>query len=303
MVKIDDYKNDVPSQWCPGCPNFGILNALKTALTALGKRPHECCLVSGIGQAAKLPHYLKCNFFNGLHGRALPAALGIHVANPRLTTIVVTGEGDCYGEGGNHFLHALRRNPDITLVVHNNGFYALTKGQASPTTPVGEKRSLAVHGVEIAPLNMLAIAIVQDCTFVARGFAGDGDHLKSLLVEAIGHPGLSVVEVIQPCITWGTHPLSWYRERVYTLGDAYDPADRKAALEKTMETGEGIAAGILFRAAPRKPFAGRFRNEITDRPFAELKPVSPEKMAGFLSGLRKGYTPKAPRTAGSSDGP
>jgi 2-oxoglutarate/2-oxoacid ferredoxin oxidoreductase subunit beta len=292
MVNIDDYKNNVPSQWCPGCPNFGILNAVKSALTALEKRPHECCLVSGIGQAAKLPHYLKCNFFNGLHGRALPAALGIHVANPHLTTLVVTGEGDCYGEGGNHFLHALRRNPDITIVVHNNGFYALTKGQASPTTRVGEKRSLQIQGVDIAPLNMLAIAIVHDCTFVARGFAGDGDHLKSLLVEAIGHRGLSVVEVIQPCITWGTHPLSWYRERVYTLGDDYDPADRKTALEKTLQTEDRIATGILFRAAPRKPFADRFRKAITDRPFAELKPVAPEKVAGFLSGLRKGYAPE-----------
>lgn len=286
MVKIDDYKNDVPAQWCPGCPNFGILNALKTALTALGKQPHECCLVSGIGQAAKLPHYLKCNFFNGLHGRALPAALGIHVANPRLTTIVDTGEGDCYGEGGNHFLHTLRRNPDITVIIHNNGFYALTKGQASPTTRMGEKRSLQVNGVEIAPLNMPAIAIIHDCTFVARGFAGDVDHLKSLLLEAIRHPGLSVVEVIQPCITWGTHPVSWYRERVYTTSDDHDPGDPKAALEKAMETEDRIATGILFRTAPRDPFAARFRKEITDRPFAELTPVSPEKIAGFLAGLR-----------------
>jgi 2-oxoglutarate ferredoxin oxidoreductase subunit beta len=286
MVKIDNFKNDIPVQWCPGCPNFGILNALKRALSTLGKQPSECCLVSGIGQAAKLPHYLNCNFFNGLHGRALPAALGIHVANPRLTTIVVTGEGDCYGEGGNHFLHALRRNPDITVVVHNNGFYALTKGQASPTTRIGEKRSLQIHGVEIAPLNMPAIAIVHDCTFVARGFAGDGDHLKSLLVEAIGHPGLSIVEVIQPCITWETHPVSWYRERVYTLGDDYNPADRKAALEKAMETEERIATGILYRASPRKLFADRFRKEITDLPFAELKPVSPEKISAFMSRLR-----------------
>jgi 2-oxoglutarate ferredoxin oxidoreductase subunit beta len=286
MVKNDDYKNDVTPQWCPGCPNFGILNALKTALAALGKRPHECCLVSGIGQAAKLPHYLRCNFFNGLHGRALPAALGIHVANPNLTTIVVTGEGDCYGEGGNHFLHALRRNPDLTVAVHNNGFYALTKGQASPTTKLGEKRSLQIHGVEISPLNMLAIAIVQDCTFVARGFAGDVDHLKSLLTEAIGHPGLSIVEVIQPCITWGNHPVSWYRERVYELGDDYNPTDRKAALEKTMGAEEKIPVGILFRTTPRTLFADRFRNEISDRPFAELKPVSPERIDVFLSGLR-----------------
>jgi 2-oxoglutarate ferredoxin oxidoreductase subunit beta len=135
---------------------------------------------------------------------------------------------------------------------------------------------------------MPAIAIVHDCTFVARGFAVDGDQLKSLLMEAITHPGLSIVEVIQPCITWGTHPVSWYRERVYTLGGDYDPADRKAALEKSMETEEGIATGILYRTALRKTYADRFRKAITDRPFAELKPVSPEKIAGFLTGLRKG---------------
>jgi 2-oxoglutarate ferredoxin oxidoreductase subunit beta len=137
---------------------------------------------------------------------------------------------------------------------------------------------------------MPAIAIVHDCTFVARGFAGDSEHLESLLVEAIGHPGLSIVEVIQPCITWGTHPVKWYREKVYTLGDDYDPGNRKAALEKSMEMEERIATGILFRTAPRKPFADRFRKEITDRPFAELKPISLEKITGFLSGLRKGVS-------------
>ncbi len=132
MPELTDYKSPAENQWCPGCPNFGILTALKRALAALDRAPHEVCLVSGIGQAAKLPHYLKCNFFNGLHGRALPVATGIKIANPDLTTIVTTGDGDCYGEGGNHFLHALRRNPDITVIVHDNRVYALTKGQASP---------------------------------------------------------------------------------------------------------------------------------------------------------------------------
>jgi 2-oxoglutarate ferredoxin oxidoreductase subunit beta len=286
MVSVEDYKSSVEIQWCPGCPNFGILNAFKMALAALGKMPHEICLVSGIGQAAKLPHYLKCNFFNGLHGRAIPAALGIHVANPRLTTIVVTGEGDCYGEGGNHFLHALRRNPDITVVVHNNEFYALTKGQASPTTRIGERRSIQVHGVEIAPLNMPAIAIAHNCSFVARGFAGDIKHLQSLLMEAIKHPGLSYVEVLQPCITWGTHPVSWYKERAYKLGDDYDPGNRDAALAKALETDDRFPTGILFQSAPRETFAHRFRKEITDKPFAGLKPVSQERIAGFLSNLR-----------------
>ncbi|SPD73953.1 Pyruvate ferredoxin/flavodoxin oxidoreductase, beta subunit [uncultured Desulfobacterium sp.] len=290
MVSIEDYKGNVEFQWCPGCSNFSILNAIKMAFVELEKMPHELCLVSGIGQAAKLPHYLRCNFFNGLHGRAIPAALGIHVANPLLTTIVVTGEGDCYGEGGNHFIHALRRNPDITAVVHNNEFYALTKGQASPTTRIGERRTLQIQGVEIAPLNMPAIAIAHNCPFVARGFAGDSMQLKSLLVEAIKNPGLSYVEVIQPCITWGTHPLSWYKERVYKLGGDYDPTNRQAALEKVLDTDDKIPTGILFRGSPRKTFAERFRKEITNRPLAELEPVSKEKISEFISRLRMSST-------------
>jgi 2-oxoglutarate ferredoxin oxidoreductase subunit beta len=200
MPKQNKFDNDIDSQWCPGCPNFKILQAFKSALLELKKSPHQICLVSGIGQAAKLPHYLHCNFFNGLHGRAVPAAIGIQAANPELTTMVVTGDGDCYGEGGNHFLHALRRNPDITVVAHNNEIYALTKGQASPTTPEGEKRSIQSKGVHIMPLNMPAVAIIHGCGFVARGFAGDPDHLKDLLVAAVQHRGLSYIDVIQPCI-------------------------------------------------------------------------------------------------------
>ncbi|MDW7710359.1 MAG: thiamine pyrophosphate-dependent enzyme [Deferrisomatales bacterium] len=162
-------------------------------------------------------------FFNGLHGRALPAATAIAVTNPELTTVVVTGEGDCYGEGGNHYLHALRRNPNLTVVVHDNRIYALTKGQGSPTTPLGEPRSIQFEGMDLEPLNPLGIAIVQGCTFVARGFAAETEHLADLLVGAIRHPGLSVVDVIQPCITWGPHSVSWYKERVYELGGGLRP--------------------------------------------------------------------------------
>jgi 2-oxoglutarate ferredoxin oxidoreductase subunit beta len=254
----------------------------------LKKSPHEICLVSGIGQAAKLPHYLKCNFFNGLHGRAIPAALGIHAANPELTVIVTTGDGDCYGEGGNHFIHALRRNPDITVVVHNNEFYALTLGQASPTTCMGAKRTLQPKGVEIAPLNMLAIAITQNCTFIARGFAGDGDHLKDLLIKAIRHPGFSYVDVIQPCITWGSRSLSWYKERVRKLDKDYDPSNREAALEETVGDGEKISIGILYKTSPRKVWAWRFREEVSSGPLGESSPLSQEKMEGFLKKFKPG---------------
>ncbi|MFP3870026.1 MAG: thiamine pyrophosphate-dependent enzyme [Syntrophobacteria bacterium] len=287
MSSVEVYTSDAEVQWCPGCPNFGILQAMKMALAELGKAPHEVCLVSGIGQAAKLPHYLKSNFFNGLHGRAIPVALGIHVVNPELSTIVVTGDGDCYGEGGNHFIHALRRNPDITVVLHNNEIYALTKGQASPTTRPGEKRTLQVKGVEIATLNMPAIAVIHDCTFVARGFAGEVDHLKELLVAAVKHPGLSCVDVIQPCITWGTHPIKWYRDRIYKLGDEHDPGNREAALERLMEWGDRIPVGVLYRTASRETFAGRFRRTVTDRPLFASEPVGLDRVAEILSEFRQ----------------
>ncbi|SMC24451.1 2-oxoglutarate ferredoxin oxidoreductase subunit beta [Desulfacinum hydrothermale DSM 13146] len=266
----DPFQNDVEIQWCPGCPNFGILTALKRAFVDLQLEPHQVCLVSGIGQAAKLPHYLRCNFFNGLHGRAIPVALGIHAANPTLTTVVTTGEGDCYGEGGNHLLHAFRRNPNMTVVVHNNEIYALTKGQGSPTTPVGEVRSLQVHGVEMTPLNMPAVAVLHDGAFVARGFAADPDHLKDLLVEAVRCPGLSLVEVIQPCITWGPHPVSWYKERLRPVPTDHDPTNREAALRLLLGQDGRFVTGVIYRGTERPLFGHRFRSAVGNEPLGRL---------------------------------
>ncbi len=286
MSDLDIYNSDAEIQWCPGCPNFGILKAFKKALAELEKAPHEVCLVSGIGQAAKLPHYIQCNFFNGLHGRAIPVALGVHAANPDLVTMVVTGDGDCYGEGGNHFIHALRRNPDITVVVHNNEIYALTKGQASPTTPRGEKRALHAGGVEMTPLNMPAVAILHGCGFVARGFAGEVDHLKDLIVKAVRHRGMSYVDVIQPCITWGKHPLGWYKERISPIGEDYDPSDRKAALQAVIKEGDKIPIGILYEVEPEAAFADRFRESIHKGPLTELKPPGREERTSLLETFR-----------------
>lgn len=280
---MEMYKSDVEIQWCPGCPNFSILQAFKKALVELGKSPHEICLVSGIGQAAKLPHYLKCNFFNGLHGRAIPVATGIQVTNPEMTTIVVTGDGDAYGEGGNHFLHALRRNPDMTVMVHNNEIYALTKGQASPTTPEGEKRTLQLKGVEIPPLNMPALAILEGCGFVARGFALDQDHLADILVKAIKYKGFSYVDIIQPCITWGTHPLKWYEERVFKINDEYDIGDRHEALRTAMTSGDRIPIGVLYRTESAKIFASRYRKEVMAEAFPFLPFLKAEEIKTILS--------------------
>ncbi len=273
MTKLEEYESPVANQWCPGCPNFGILAALKRALAELGLAPDEVCLVSGIGQAAKLPHYLKANVYNGLHGRAIPAAIGIHVANPKLKTIVTSGDGDLYGEGGNHLLHAFRRNPDITVIAHDNRIYALTKGQASPTTPRGEKTRLQFDGVEIDPAQMLATAIVHGCTFVARGFAGDIDSLTGILNRAIAHRGLSLVDVIQPCITWGRHPVEWYRERVVPIPEAHDPTDRDRAISVALDVEDAFPVGVLYELPARETFAASYRERVGDGPLHRLPRV------------------------------
>lgn len=271
MVEIEDYQSDAENQWCPGCPNFGILRAIKNALVALARKPEEICMVSGIGQAAKLPHYLRCNLFNGLHGRALPIAVAINVVNPKLTTLVVTGDGDCYGEGGNHFLHTIRRNPNITLIVHNNQIYGLTKGQASPTTDLRAKTRLQFEGVELEPLQPLATALLHGCPFVARGYAGDIKGLSDLFVEAMRFKGFSYVDVIQPCITWGTHTVSWYKERIYKLPPDYDLHDKEEAMKKACEWGERIPIGVFYRDdRPKSGFGDQFRDNILDGRLTDL---------------------------------
>jgi len=278
MSGLDAYRTDVENQWCPGCPNYGILTALMRALHSLELAPHEICLVSGIGQAAKLPHYLRANVFNGLHGRAIPAAIGIHVANPTLTTIVTSGDGDLYGEGGNHLLHAFRRNPDITVVVHNNQIYALTKGQAAPTTPRGERTRLQFDGVEVDPTRMLATAIVHDCSFVARGFAAEIDELSGILRRAIEHRGLSLVEVIQPCITWGNHSVDEYRERIEPAPANHDSTDRHRAIDFALRAPERLVTGVLYETPARPTFAASYRRLIGEGPLAELSPIGRETL-------------------------
>ena len=249
-MNIEDYKSEDPIAWCPGCGDFGILLAVKKALVQLNKQPNQVLLVSGIGQAAKLPHYIKTNCFNGLHGRALPAAAGAKIANRELTVIVTTGDGDCYGEGGNHFIHNIRRNLDITVIVHNNQVYGLTKGQASPTTEQGVRTRVQPEGVILEPFQALAVAIATGCGFVARGFSAQQDHLANLITEGVKHRGFSLIEVLQPCPTYNKlNTLAWYSQRVYKLNDdpKYDQTDKSAALSKALERGERIPLGIIYR--------------------------------------------------------
>jgi 2-oxoglutarate ferredoxin oxidoreductase subunit beta len=231
-------KNNVEIAWCPGCGNFGLRNIMLKALAELAIPKENLVFVSGIGQAAKAPQYYDISYFNGLHGRSLPPAAGIKAANPCLKLIVESGDGDMYGEGGNHFIHAIRRNPDITVVVHNNMVYGLTKGQASPTSPVGMKTPIQVEGVFETPINPISLAISLDASFVARGSAGEPEKTKEIIKQAIGHKGFALVDVFQACVTFNrinTH--KWFKENTYFLEDTYDPKDRLSAMKRSMEQG------------------------------------------------------------------
>jgi 2-oxoglutarate ferredoxin oxidoreductase subunit beta len=247
MPALGDYRGQPPS-WCPGCGNFGILKAFKEAMVELGIEPHQFTIVSGIGQSGKFPHYLKCNTFNGLHGRTLPVATGIRLANHEMLTIAVAGDGDCYGEGGNHLLHAVRRNINVKLFVHDNQIYGLTKGQASPTSTEGMVTKNQPFGVFLEQLNPLALAVAMDCSFVARGFAGDTGNLKELMKAAILHKGFSLLDILQPCVIFNKiNTYEWYRQRVYYIGPEYNPEDRIEAFKKALEWGDRIPAGIIYK--------------------------------------------------------
>ncbi len=245
--------NDIDIAWCPGCGNYPILKTLKQALARLKIEPTDLVLVSGIGQAAKTPHYFKTHVFNGLHGRALPAAVAVKAVNPALTVIAEGGDGDMYGEGGNHFIHTIRRNPDITHIVHNNMVYGLTKGQASPTSQKGFVTPVQVHGVFLEPFNPLAVAIALDASFVARAFAVDIEQTADILVKAIEHKGYALVDIFQPCASFNKlNTNQWFREHTYYL-EGHDPSDRQKAFEKATET-DRLPLGIFYVSPPKPTF-------------------------------------------------
>ncbi|ANF23534.1 thiamine pyrophosphate-dependent enzyme [Thermococcus piezophilus] len=231
--------------WCPGCGNFGIRNILTTALAELGLSPNEVAIISGIGQAAKMPHYIKVNGYHTLHGRAIPIATGVKVANPELTVIAEGGDGDMYAEGGNHLLHAIRRNPDITVLIHDNQIYGLTKGQASPTTMKGMKTPTQPWGVFEEPFNIIALAIALDASFVARTFMGYFSESVEIIKKAIEHKGLAIVDIFHPCISFNkVNTYTWYREHTYWMDD-HDPYDREAAFKRAIET-DPLPLGVFY---------------------------------------------------------
>jgi 2-oxoglutarate ferredoxin oxidoreductase subunit beta len=257
MLDVKLFNSSEKSTWCPGCGDFGILASIKQALAGLDLQPHEVILVSGIGCGSKLPHYLRANGYNSIHGRALPVAQGIKLANHGLRVIAVTGDGDGYGIGQGHFIHAMRRNADITHVVENNQVYGLTKGQYSPTSQRGYISSFSPEGSIEFAINPMALALSAGATFIARAFAGDVKHMNAVLQAAVRHRGYSLVDCLQPCVTYNKlNTYDWFRTRVYKLEEeeGYDPTDRQRAWQKGQEWGDRIPIGVIYENADRPTY-------------------------------------------------
>ncbi|MFA6137470.1 MAG: thiamine pyrophosphate-dependent enzyme [Sulfurimonas sp.] len=232
--------------WCPGCGNFGILNLVSEVLEELELGKQNLVFVSGIGQSSKTPHYLDVNMYNGLHGRALPVATGIKMANPELIVVTEGGDGDMYGEGGNHFLNAIRRNLNIVHIVHNNMVYGLTKGQASPTSQREFKTKVQVNGVSNEPFNPLSVALSLNASFVARAYMQNKEHTKEILKAAFLHQGYSLIDIFQPCVVFNpVNTYKWFSENSYIL-EKHDTSNLMSAMEKAMET-HPFALGIFYQ--------------------------------------------------------
>jgi 2-oxoglutarate ferredoxin oxidoreductase subunit beta len=256
------------------------------ALKDLGIERENLVMVSGIGQAAKMPQYVNSSFFNGLHGRALPAATAIKAASPDLTVIAEGGDGDMYGEGGNHFLHACRRNPDLTLFVHDNMVYGLTKGQAAPTTRQGMKTPVQVFGVTADPINPMALAIAMNVGFVARSLSSDFAGTKELMKRAITHKGFSLVDIFQPCVSFNKlNTLQWFKENSYQLPADYDPNDRAAAFAKALEEAP-FPLGVLYESKTRPSFEETLPVYREDKRPLRERPRDPRSVAEAIADKR-----------------
>lgn len=245
---LDLYEPRSPT-WCPGCGDWGIWGAIKNAIKALGWNKNEYVIVYGVGCSGNMTDFIKCHGFHSLHGRALPNAEGIKFANHRLKVICVVGDGDCYGEGGNHLIHAMRGNVDINVFVHDNRVYGLTTGQTAPTSPQGYKSKSTPQGVIEYPVNPLTLAISQGASFVSQGFAGEIPHLIDLMKKALSHNGFTLLNILQPCVTFNkVNTYSFYKERIYKVEEEnHDPKNKGKALEiSARDADEKIPLGVIY---------------------------------------------------------
>ena len=243
-LRAKDYKSDVSPVWCPGCGHFAVLSAVTKALAYLKLNKEDVALISGIGCSSRLPAYVDGYGFHGVHGRALAVASGLKAARPDLTVIVAGGDGDGFSIGGNHFLHACRRNMDMAYIVMDNEVYGMTKGQASPTTqPDWAKSKLTPHGTGIRRFQPPAIALAAGASFIARGFAGDPNGLTKLLVEAIQHPGFAFLHVLSPCQTFRPEQKDW-KHLVHPC--RIEPTDNPAQAAQLIQADDGMGLGLLY---------------------------------------------------------
>ena len=284
-LKLADYKTTVHNDWCPGCGDFGIVNALQMALAEMGIERDKAAIFSGIGCSGKTSHFINTYGIHTLHGRVLTFAQGGKLANPEMTVVAVGGDGDGLGIGAGHFVAAGRRNIDMTYIIFDNGVYGLTKGQASPTLKLGEKTKSLPSPNTNYNVNPIGLAVASGFTFVARAYSYDVRHLKDLIVQAVQHKGLSFLDVLQPCPTYNDlNTRDWYagedlakesierHSRIYKLEDTHfdpvvhydDEIDEKLAqaLIKSLEWGNKIPTGIFYKNEIISPFATRLTDKI-----------------------------------------
>lgn len=273
MADPKDFTTRLAPTWCPGCGDFGIWVALRTALAGAGLEPWQVQIVYGIGCSGNMASFVHAYGFHSLHGRSLPVATGIRLANPQLPVICVAGDGDTYGIGIAHLVHAARRNLDIVMLVHNNQVYGLTKGQTSPTAPHGFRSDSTPEGVIEVPENPLALAISAGATFVARGFAGNAQHLASLIRAGLDHRGFALIDVLQPCVTFNhIQTYQWFYERVAYLEDSGHRVDLREEAWKLAQAGasmtgtERIPVGLLYQE--RRPTYEEQVSELARGPLA-----------------------------------
>jgi 2-oxoglutarate/2-oxoacid ferredoxin oxidoreductase subunit beta len=246
---VKDFTTENKPDWCPGCGDFGILNALKKVLVQKKKQPHEVTVIAGIGCSSKLPHWLNTYGFHTLHGRALPIATAVRLCNTKNDIIVISGDGDCYGIGVGHLIHAARRNVNVTMLGHNNQIYGLTTGQASPTTDLGHKTKTTPSGNVEQPVNPLTLTISAGAGFVARSSAGDPKHLVEMISQGMDYKGFSVIDILQPCVTFNkVNTYAWYKDQSVKLDEGHDPSNKIEALTQALHWGNNdIQLGVLFR--------------------------------------------------------
>ncbi len=254
-----DYKSDAKPVWCPGCGDFSVLSSITKALSELALPPEEVAVISGIGCSSRIPAYLKSYGFHGIHGRATALASGLKLSRPDLTVLVTGGDGDGFSIGGNHFLHACRRNVDMTYIVMDNRVYGMTKGQPSPTTePDWDNSALAPEGTGVRPFNPLVIALASGANFIARGFAGDPNGTAKLVVDAIQTPGFSFVEILSPCVTFRPDQREWKKVVHPAPVDQTEDIGRAA---RRLMTDDGFNLGVLYKGN-RKPYALDFEASV-----------------------------------------